>query len=248
MHNHRIVGIVQARMSSTRLPGKVLKPLIGKPMLARQIERINRCQTLDSVVVATSDQEDDNPIAELCRAQQIKCFRGSLGDVLDRYYRCAQDTNATHVVRLTGDCPLTDPVTVDELVRFYLACEVDYASNCRPPSLPDGLDAEVFSFKALVEAWSEASDPYAREHVVPFIVRQPNRFSAANWSYAEDLSSLRWTVDEPEDLAFVTKVYERLYPVKADFSMADVLGLLRSYPELSQMNVRFERNQGSRRN
>ncbi len=243
----RIVGIVQARVSSTRLPGKVLEPVLGKPMLARQIERINRCRSLDRVVVATSEREDDGAIVDICKAQQIECFRGSLGDVLDRYYRCALSTGATHVVRLTGDCPLTDPGIVDELVRFYLARNVDYASNCRPPTLPDGLDAEIFTFKALAEAWSEASDPHAREHVVPFIVRQPQRFAAANWSYPEDLSALRWTVDEPEDLAFVTKVYEHLYPAKADFGMGDVLALLRRHPELAGMNSRFERNQGSRR-
>lgn len=248
MRNGRVVGILQARMSSTRLPGKVMKPILGQPMLARQMERLLRCAALDQLQVATSEDASDDPIEQLCLSIGVTCFRGQLNDVLDRFYHCALGAGADHVVRLTGDCPLADPALIAELVDFYLARDVDYASNCRPPSLPDGLDAEIFTFKALAEAWSEAGDPHAREHVVPFIVRQPNRFSAANWTYTEDLSNLRWTVDEPEDLAFVTKVYESLFPAKADFSMADVLALLRRHPELSQMNGGFERNQGSRRN
>lgn len=247
MHDGRVVGILQARTSSTRLPGKVLKPILGRPMLARQLERLVRCTALDELLVATSDEPNDDPIEALCRSIGAACFRGKLDDVLDRFYRCAQGAGADHVVRLTGDCPLADPAVIAELVDFYFRRDVDYASNCRPPSLPDGLDAEIFSFKALAEAWSEASDPHAREHVVPFIVRQPQRFAAANWSYTEDLSTLRWTVDEPEDFAFVTKVYEHLYPAKADFGMGDVLALLRRHPELTGMNSRFERNQGSRR-
>lgn len=247
MRDGHVVGILQARMSSTRLPGKVIKPILGKPMLARQLERLLRCSALDQLHVATSDDESDDPIEQLCLSIGVVCFRGQLNDVLDRFYHCARGAGADHVVRLTGDCPLTDPALIAELVDFYLARDVDYVSNCRPPSLPDGLDAEVFSFKALAQAWSEASDPHAREHVVPFIVRQPQRFASANWRYGEDLSSHRWTVDEPEDLAFVTKIYEHLYPTKADFEMGDVLALLRRHPELAGMNSRFERNQGSRR-
>jgi spore coat polysaccharide biosynthesis protein SpsF len=248
MRDGRVVGILQARMSSTRLPGKVLKPILGTPMLARQLERLLRCPALDELQVATSEQADDDPIRDLCQSVGVACFRGQLDDVLDRFYRCAQGAGADHVVRLTGDCPLADPALIAELVDFYFRRDIDYASNCRPPSLPDGLDAEIFTFKALAEAWSEACDPHSREHVVPFIVRQPQRFAAANWNYTEDLSKLRWTVDEPEDFAFVTKVYEHLYPAKADFGMGDVLALLRRHPELAEMNNRFERNQGSRRN
>ena len=247
MRDGRVIGILQARMSSTRLPGKVMKPILGLPMLARQLERLLRCRALDQLKVATSVEPSDDSIEQLCRSIGVSCFRGQHADVLDRFYHCAKGAGADHVVRLTGDCPLSDPVLIEGLVAFYFEHNVDYASNCRPPTLPDGLDAEIFSFKALAEAWSEASEPHAREHVVPFIVRQPQRFAAANWSYSEDLSTLRWTVDEPEDLAFVTKVYEHLYPAKADFGMSDVLSLLRRHPELTGMNSRFERNQGSRR-
>lgn len=248
MRKGRVVGILQARMSSTRLPGKVLKPILGQPMLARQLERLARCTAMDDLLVATSEQADDDPIEKLCQSNSVSCFRGKLDDVLDRFFCCAQSAGADHVVRLTGDCPLADPVLIAELVDFYLERDVDYASNCRPPTLPDGLDAEIFSFKALTEAWREASDLHAREHVVPFIVRQPHRFTAANWSHMEDLSNLRWTVDEPEDFVFVAKVYEYLYPTKVNFGMDDVLALLRNHPELAQMNSQFERNHGSRRN
>lgn len=248
MRDGRVIGILQARMSSCRLPGKVLKPIQGRPMLARQLERLQRCQTFDGLVVATSDQRDDDSIAELCVSAGINCFRGSLGDVLDRFYHCALEHRAQYVVRLTGDCPLADAAMIDKLVRFFLQLDVDYASNCRPPTLPDGLDAEVFAMGVLAAAWREASDPFEREHVVPFIIRRPERFTIANWEWSSDISQLRWTVDEPEDFAFVTQVYEALYPAKPDFGFEDVLTLLRRQPELAKINRQFQRNEGSKRN
>lgn len=248
MREGRVVAILQARMSSTRLPGKVMAPILGRPMLARQLERLRRCAALDELVAATSDRQDDDPVAALCAGEGVPCFRGSLDDVLDRFYRCATERRADHVVRLTGDCPLTDPRMVDELVRFYLAGDYDYAANCRPPTLPDGLDAEIFSFAALEAAWREATDPFEREHVVPFIIRRPGRFRLGNWAWPQDLSGLRWTVDEPEDLAFVIRVYAALYPARPDFGFADVLALLEQHPELADVNRRFERNEGSKGN
>lgn len=247
MRDGKVVGILQARMSSTRLPGKVLKPLCGEPMLARQLERLTRSRRMDALVVATSDRSDDDPIAEVCSRLGISCYRGSLSDVLDRFYRAAAEAGADHVVRLTGDCPLTDPGLIDDLIDFYLRQEVDYASNCRPPTLPDGLDAEVFSMAALRLAWQDAEDPFFREHVVPFIVRNPQRFSAANWQHETDLSALRWTVDEPSDLAFVEEVFNALYPRKPDFSWRDVLDLLDENPDLLTINTGIERNEGSKR-
>jgi spore coat polysaccharide biosynthesis protein SpsF len=243
-----VIAILQARMSSTRLPGKVLKPILGRPMLARQIERLKRCRSLQELVVATSEQADDDPLASLCRDEGVPCFRGSLNDVLDRFYQCARRYEAGHLVRLTGDCPLADPGLIDSLVEFYLQQAVDYASNCRPPTLPDGLDAEVIRFDVLAAAWREAVDPFEREHVAPFIVRRPQRFSIANWKWPVDLSHMRWTVDEPEDLAFVTRIYEALYPTSPDFGIDDVLALLRKQPDLAEINSRFQRNEGPRRN
>lgn len=242
-----VVAILQARMSSTRFPGKVLKPVLGRPMLARQIERLRRCCSLQELVVATSDRSDDDPLASLCQDEGVSCFRGSLDDVLDRFYQCARRYEAGHVVRLTGDCPLTDPGLIDSLVEFYLLHAVDYASNCRPPTLPDGLDAEVFRFEALATAWREAVDPFEREHVVPFIVRHPQRFRVANWQWSDDASAMRWTVDEAEDFEFVKQIYENLYPANPKFGFQDVLDLISRRPELTLINDRFSRNEGSRR-
>lgn len=248
MAEARMAGILQARTSSTRLPGKVLKPILGRPMLTRQIERLKRCRLLDRLVVATSEGGDDDQLELLCREEGLDCFRGSLSDVLDRFYQCALHNGATHVVRLTGDCPLVDHELVDSLIDFYRSANVDFASNCRPPRLPDGLDAEVFSFETLAEAWRDATDPFEREHVVPYIVRRPHRFRLATWTWTEDLAHMRWTVDEPEDLEFVTRVYETLYPSNPDFNFRDVLELVARRPDLASINKRFKRNEGSKSN
>jgi len=246
MDSGKVLAIVQARMSSTRLPGKVLLPIMGKPMLARQLERVKNSIAIDELVVATSDCQSDDVIAALCANEDVACFRGSLTDVLDRFACCARIYEASHIVRLTGDCPLTDPELVDTLVQFYLEQRVDYASNCRPPTLPDGLDAEIFSMKALEVASREASDPFAREHVVPFILKQPERFVTANWEAEENLSYLRWTVDEREDFEFVKRVYEALYSDNPIFGFEDVLKFVRGQPELAALNCHPRRNQGGR--
>lgn len=240
-----ILAVLQARVSSTRFPGKVLKPLLGRPMLERQIERILSCKRIDQLVVATSINPEDDVIEALCNRLGIYCFRGDLENVLDRFYQVAKQYNPNHIVRLTGDCPLTDPVLIDELVDVYLAQECDYASNCQEPTLPDGLDAEVFSFASLEEAWKEAMLPSHLEHVTPFICSNPERFKATYYRYHKNLSHLRWVVDEPEDLEFVRRIYEILYPVKPEFGTEDILALLERKPELAEINKRFKRNEGA---
>ena len=237
-----IFALIQARMSSSRLPGKVLKPIVGKPMLMLQVERLRRCQSIDQLVVATSDRSDDFPIVELCKSSEQAVYCGSLNNVLDRFYQAAKTYKADHVVRFTGDCPLADPELIDALVRFYLLSGCDYASNCRPPTLPDGLDAEIFSFSTLEQAWREATDPFELEHVVPFIIHKPERFKMANYRYSQDLSHLRWTVDEPEDLEMVRKIYEALYPEKPEFTFKDILSYLEIHPEIRELNIRHKRN------
>ena len=241
------VAILQARMSSSRLPGKILMEVCGKPLLQLQIERLRRCTSFDRLVVATSTMPDDSKVEELCSRLGVSCFRGALDDVLERFYQCAVLHDAAHVVRLTGDCPLADPALIDDLVRFYRCQKVDYASNARPPSLPDGLDAEIFSFAALEEAQRSAVGAHAREHVVPYIIQNPQLFTSANWTNPTDLSGLRWTVDEPEDFEFVRQVYEALYNDNRGFDHTDILHLLEKRPELATVNTRFERNAGSRR-
>lgn len=239
-----ILGILQARTSSTRLPGKVLAPILGKPMLERQIERLRRSREIDRLIVATSVDPSDDPLVELCMRLDLDCQRGSLEDVLDRFYQAAKLYRPAHVVRLTGDCPLADPALIDALIRFHLDAGADYASNCHEPSLPDGLDAEVMRFEALAAAWREAYLASEREHVTPFIRKHPERFRIRLWRNPVDLSHHRWTVDEPQDLQFVREVYTALYPRNPAFGMQDVLDLLERQPALAAINRGIVRNAG----
>lgn len=239
-----ILAVLQARVSSSRLPGKVLKPILGKPMLALQIERCRRAKRLDNLILATSSDPSDDALVELAAAINVRCVRGSLNDVLDRFYQAAAPERPQYVVRLTGDCPLADPQVIDELVEFCLAGGYDYAANCVEPSYPDGLDAEICTFAALETAWREAQLPSEREHVTPFIRNHPERFRCGALKNSVDLSHLRWTVDEPEDFALVSAIYAALYPANPEFDTAAVLQLLERRPELKTQNVKFDRNEG----
>ncbi|MBF0156426.1 MAG: glycosyltransferase family protein [Magnetococcales bacterium] len=241
-----ILGILQARYSSRRLPGKVLLPILGRPMLACQLERLRRVRQMDRLVVATSDETSDDAIAALCRELAIPCYRGSLDDVLDRFYRAAIGFSPVpaQVVRLTGDCPLADPALIDRVIAHHLRGGFDYTSNIKPPTYPDGLDVEVMRFPVLAEAWREAQLPSQREHVTLFINGQPERFRLGNVTHDHDLSALRWTVDESEDLELVRKIYEALYPRNPEFAMAEVLALLAGHPEWQEGNRHHERNAG----
>jgi spore coat polysaccharide biosynthesis protein SpsF len=239
-----MLAIVQARTSSTRLPGKVLKPIMGKPMLEQQLDRLARVKQIDKLVVATSDCPEDNAVVELCCRAGFESFRGSLDDVLDRFYQTAKSHSSQHIVRLTGDCPVADPDVIDEIISHYLSGTFDYASNTIEPTYPDGLDAEVFSYECLEQAWREAKLPSQREHVTPFIWQQPERFKLENHRCAFDFSHLRWTVDEPEDFKLITAIYESLYPLNPEFSMKDILNWLDDNPEMAYINQSFERNEG----
>lgn len=219
------VAILQARMSSTRLPGKVMKPLAGRPMIERQLERLRRCAGL-RLVVATSTHASDDPLAHHLRDIGVDVFRGSLDDVLDRFVGAASEFAAEgQVVRLTADCPLADPGVIDDCVRLHAELGVDYASNGRRRTYPRGLDVEVFTLEALLTAGREATDPYDREHVTPYLYRNPERFSQGELVQARDESDLRWTVDTPDDFAFVERVYDSLYPGKPDFTSDDIRAL-----------------------
>jgi spore coat polysaccharide biosynthesis protein SpsF len=242
-----ILAILQARMTSTRLPGKVMRPLLGKPMLARQIERIARAKRIGHLVVATSDDPSDDPIAALCDELGVSCYRGALEDVLDRFYKAAKCHVARHVVRLTGDCPLIDPNLIDSVIDYYLAGNYDYVSNTVEPTFPDGLDVEIFRFPCLERAWREARLPSQREHVTLFIYSHPEQFRIGSYKSKEDLSALRWTVDEPIDLDLAEKIYEALYPANPAFTTDDVLALLKQQPDLKTLNASHRRNEGLQR-
>ena len=238
------LAILQARVSSSRLPGKVLLPILGEPMLFRQIERIRRAGHIDHLIVATSTDQSDDPLVAACVARGIAYSRGSLSDVLDRFVQCALPYQPEIVIRLTGDCPLADPQLIDAMLREFEEGGYDYLTNANPPTFPDGLDVEVMRFSCLMEAYREAKLPSEREHVTPFLRAHPERFRLGNHAAETDHSGLRWTVDEAQDLQFVQAVYQHLYPVKPDFSTGDILGLLESNPQLQLLNSSFERNEG----
>lgn len=242
-----IVGIIQARMSSARLPGKVLLPVAGAPMLARQVERLQRASKIDQLVIATTTDGCDDAIADLGEELRVQIYRGSREDVLDRFYRAAKPLSPSHVVRLTADCPLCDWQLIDRLIDFALERDCDYASNTLRPTWPDGLDVEMVRFAALEEAWGDEATAVEREHVTPLIIARPGRFSQAGLENDVDLSELRWTVDEPRDYAFVVQIYEALYPAAPDFTTADILRLLSERPELAEINRGIERNEGLKR-
>ncbi len=238
----KTVIIVQARMTSTRLPGKVLKPILGKPMLTYQIERLQRVSRADELVIATTTNAADEPIVSLCHDMTVPVFRGSEEDVLSRYYEAAAEHQAEVVVRITSDCPLIDPAVVDTVIDFYLSyrSEYDYVSNTLERTYPRGMDCEVFPFSVLETAAREATLPPDREHVTPFVYRQPQRFRLANVAYHEDKSHLRWTVDTPEDFQLIARMMEALYPTNPLFTLEDCLALIDRHPEWTALNAHVE--------
>ncbi|XOB98440.1 cytidylyltransferase domain-containing protein [Deinococcota bacterium DY0809b] len=234
----RVVAIVQARMGSTRLPGKVMLPLAGKPMIHHVVERVRRVPELDEVVVATSTLEQEQPLVECLHEMGVPVFRGSEQDVLERYYLAAKDFYADAVVRITADCPLISPRVTSAVVRAFLACNgCDYVSNTLKRTFPRGLDTEVVRFSALERAHREAATPSEREHVTPYIWKQPDRFRIQQYRGEVDLSALRWTVDTPEDFKLARRVFEALYPKHPRFDVDEVLSLLKRHPEWTEINA-----------
>jgi len=230
-----VVAIVQARMGSTRLPGKVLQDLAGQSMLARVVRRVERASHVDQVVVATSTSPADEAIVAECARLGIATFGGAEQDVLDRYYRAANHWRAGVIVRITADCPLIEPQLVDEVVAAFLDARPDYASNTLARSYPRGLDTEVMAMAALARAWAEAAEPYQRIHVTPYFYQNPELFTLLSVRQAGDDSQQRWTVDTAEDLAFVRQIYERLGS-SGEFHWQEVLDLLDREPGLMALN------------
>jgi spore coat polysaccharide biosynthesis protein SpsF len=229
-------------MSSTRLPGKVMADVGGKPMLWYVVNRARAASRLNQVIVATSELPDDNAVDSFCAEESVECFRGSQNNVLDRYYQAARHFQADVVVRLTADCPLLDPGVIDKVVSAFEDGDFDYVSNSVNRTYPDGLDTEVFRLDALERAWREARLPSEREHVTPYIWKHPERFHLGSVQHPEDLSGLRWTVDEPEDLIFVRALYDILGAFPS--GMPETIQLLKEHPELAEINEGFEPNEG----
>ena len=239
-----ILAILQARMGSSRLPGKVLKPLLGRPMLLRQIERVRQSRRIDKLCIATTIEPGDDTLEDLCRQEGIDCFRGSENDVLDRFYQAARSRSPQSVVRLTADCPLIDPQVIDEVVDCHTAGNFDYTSNIEPPTFPDGLDVEVLTSSTLRRTWTEARLPSEREHVTPYIRKHPALFRQGIIRAVEDLSRYRWTVDQEEDFRLVTAIFEELFPKNPSFSYREVLHWLKEHPEVTALNAGISRNEG----
>lgn len=231
-------------MGSSRLPGKVLSDIEGYPMLQHVLIRLKAVSSIDRMVVATSDLTADEPIASLCDKTGDACFRGSEKDVLDRFYQVASLFGADTVVRITADCPMIDPQIVEWVISVYRDGPWDYVSNTVDRSFPDGLDVEVFSYSALKKAWEEASLRSEREHVTPYIWKNKLLFKRIQVIQREDLSDLRWTVDEPQDMEMIRRIYRFLYDGRQLFLTTDILRLLEEHPEISQINRDLVCNEG----
>jgi len=242
--NPRIVTVIQARTGSSRLPGKVLLPLAGKPLLVRMLERVLRASYVGTLVIATTTDVADDPIESICYENGWNIYRGHPTDLLDRHYQAAKQFQADAVVKIPSDCPLIDPAIIDKVLSVYLENhpEVDFVSNLHPATYPDGNDVEVMKFSVLETAWKEATLPMEREHTTPYIWERPERFKLLNvswetgWNYS---MSHRFTIDYPEDYQFISRVYDELFESNPTFGLNDILTLLHSKPEIFEINSKF---------
>lgn len=243
-----IVAIIQARMGSSRLPGKVLMDVGGVPLLRVMLDRVARSKKVDRIVVATSTLPIDDPIVDFCSTERVECFRGAENDVLSRYYECATNAGATTVVRLTGDCPLIDPAIIDDVVNLFERERVDYAANTVPPdtqTFPSGSDVEVFTYAALARANREVQDPHYREHVTFYFWREPGAgFKTAQLRGTKDLSKYRLSVDYPADIEVTRKIVAELFPVNPIATLEDITDFLEAHPEIYALNSMYYFGQG----
>ena len=230
----KVVALVQARMGSTRLPNKVMKTVNEIPMIGLLLGRLARAKEVDQIIVVTSIDERNKPLVEYVQKLGYTCEKGNENDVLDRYLQAAKKHQADVVVRITGDCPLVDPVLVDEAVKRFKSESVDYLCNNYPPTFPDGLDIEVFTFTALEQSSKETKDPFDREHVTPYL-RTPGRFKTSTIQHVQDLSAMRWTVDELADFIVIERIFRHFHP-RTNFSWLEVHYLQEMQPKLVDTN------------
>jgi len=239
-----ILAILQARTSSTRLPGKVLLDVLGKPMIIRQIERIKYAKNIDKLVVATSNEVEDLELIEVCKNNKIEFFCGDLNNVLKRFYDCALQYKPDNIVRLTGDCPLIDPEIIDKVIKFHLDGNFDYTSNVLNSHYPDGLDVEIFNFKSLKISDEKAQLQSQKEHLTQYILSNKQDFKIGFFYEGKNRSELRWTVDNKEDFDLITKIYQKLYHKNSIFLMKDIIKLIDNEPDLEKINNKYQRNEG----
>ncbi|KAB2909834.1 MAG: glycosyltransferase family protein [Ignavibacteriales bacterium] len=240
----KIATVVQARLSSTRLPGKVMLPLAGAPLLQRLIERIEASVLKGTIIVATSNQPSDDPLEEFCNEKGFRIFRGSMDDLLQRHVGAGESMNAEHLLKIPSDVPLIDHEIINRVVLFYFKNEgeFDYFSNLHPATYPDGNDVEIMSMAALRKANVEAFHNFEREHTTPYLWENPDKFKIGNleWDMGSDYSMThRWTIDYPEDYQFIKTVYDRLWSPDRHFTIYDILNLLEKEPEIMQINSKY---------
>lgn len=241
MKNINIGAIIQARNGSTRLPGKVMRQVNGKPMILYVVERVRAAKLLEEVIVATTSDSADDAMAAFLMSQGVKVFRGSLLDVLDRYYQAAVHFGLKNIVRITADCPLMDGAVIDQVAGKFLKGGYAYGCNVIKRTFPDGQDIEVMSFAALEKAWHEARETREREHVTIYIRNHPEIFPAFNIEYKEDWGQRRWTLDYEEDFVLVEAVLKHFAQHSATFRMEDVAKFLDAHPELEEVNRKYVR-------
>lgn len=237
-----VVAVVQARMGSTRLPGKILKKVNGKTLLDYQMERVEQSKLIDKIVIATTVKESDQPIVDFCLKRNIDYYRGSEDDVLSRYYEAAHEFKADIIVRLTSDCPIIDPEVIDKVIQFYLEnqSKLDYVSNTIDRTYPRGLDTEVFSLEALNKAYNKATHPRDREHVTAYFYTNPEKFRIGSFNEGPNYSEYRWTVDTEEDFKLIELILTSLYKDGKLFSLSDTIDLLEKHPEWKKINEHIE--------
>jgi len=242
--SQKIVTIIQARIGSTRLPGKVLMPLAGKPLILRMYERVTFAKYAGEIVVAITEEENDDQLFKICQQNSIKVFRGHSFDLLDRHYKAAKKYHADAVIKIPSDCPLIDPEIIDKVIQYYISNgqKFDYVSNLHPPSYPDGNDVEVMSFETLENVWINAKKDFEREHTTPYIWENPDKFRIGNvfWETGLDYSMThRFTIDYKEDYQFIKRVYDELYEKNNRFGLKNILLLLEKNPEIKKMNQMY---------
>ncbi len=243
----KITAIIQARLGSSRLPGKTLMMIRGETLLGHLVKRVGISRYVSEIIIATTTEDRDDAIAEFAREKGLKCYRGSEDDVLDRFYQTAIMFGLETIVRVTPDCPMLDPRITDQVIEKFLTGEYEYVSNVLTPTYPDGLDTEVFSFESLERAWQEAKLPSEREHVTAYIVKHPELFKLCNVKKdGDDLSWMRWTVDTQKDYEFVSLIFEKLAGTRDIYYMEDVLRVLKENPEFMEINKEIKRNEGYR--
>ncbi len=235
-----VLAVIQARMGSTRLPGKVLKTIAGKTMIERIFDRLKACNEVDTIALATSTNKENDALAEHATHIGLATYRGNENDLISRHGEALRKFKGDALIRITADCPLVDPLIVDEMVKlFRKSPDFDLVTNIFPRSFPKGLDIEIISSEAFAKLDKDVTDPYYRELLTYYIMEHPQTFRIMNFPYEKDLSLLRWTVDYQEDLEFVEKIYDTLLKEKPIFTMQDVLTLLEEHPELSKINERW---------